>query len=261
MFVYEKELSELHKWIQSELILSKIIKHGSKGISTQRVQEWLTIHGYKLVIDGDFGKATHAAIERFQNDMNLMVNGVVDQNTFSTLTKPMTDTLQKKSFRSNITISTAMLEYAQEHLKQHPIEIGGQNRGPWVRMFMKGNQGSDWPWCAGFTTFLLNQASQTIGIKKPIDGSFSCDLLAMQAKNARLFLSEKQAKSRPIPAGSWFLNRRTSGDWSHVGLVVESRDDVLLTIEGNTNDDGSYEGYEVCERTRSYRNRDFIIFE
>lgn len=261
MFVYERKLSELKKWIQSELVMGKTIKRGSNSMSAKRIQEWLSIHGYKLVIDGDFGSATHTNVERFQNDMNLTVNGIVDQSTFSVLTKPMTSTLHKKLLSSGSTLSEVMLEYAKEHLKQHPIEVGGQNRGPWVRMFMQGNQGSDWPWCAGFTTFLLNQASQTMAIKKTIDGSFSCDLLAMQAKNAGLFVSEKQAKSRMIPAGSWFLNRRESYDWTHVGLIVEARDDVLLTIEGNTNDDGSYEGYEVCERTRSYRNRDFIVFD
>jgi hypothetical protein len=33
----------------------------------------------------------------------------------------------------------------------------------------------------------------------------------------------------------------------------------MQTIEGNTNDDGSAEGYEVCARTRSYTNMDFIL--
>jgi hypothetical protein len=34
---------------------------------------------------------------------------------------------------------------------------------------------------------------------------------------------------------------------------------VFETIEGNTNDDGSREGYEVCRRFRSYQKTDFIL--
>lgn len=33
---------------------------------------------------------------------------------------------------------------------------------------------------------------------------------------------------------------------------------IPRTIEGNTNDDGSREGYEVCARTRDYNEMDFI---
>ncbi len=58
--------------------------------------------------------------------------------------------------------------------------------------------------------------------------------------------------------GSFFLNRRTPDDWTHVGIVTEAADGSFKTIEGNTNDEGSREGYEVCARNRGYKKRDFI---
>jgi hypothetical protein len=69
---------------------------------------------------------------------------------------------------------------------------------------------------------------------------------------------EDKAEIRP---GSLFLNRRTSTDWDHTGIVVKSvGEEVFLTIEGNTNDDGSREGYQVCQRVRGYEEKDFILF-
>ena len=36
----------------------------------------------------------------------------------------------------------------------------------------------------------------------------------------------------------------------HTGIIESIKEDILYTIEGNTNDTGSREGYEVCRRTR-----------
>jgi len=41
--------------------------------------------------------------------------------------------------------------------------------------------------------------------------------------------------------------------------VTSAGDTLYQTIEGNTNDDGSREGYEVCARRRGYSKTDFII--
>ena len=126
---------------------------------------------------------------------------------------------------------------------------------------MKGNEGSQWAWCAGFASFLMHQAAETLGIEAPIEGSFSCDTLVLQARQKGIFVSESDARLRAIPPGSLFLNRNTDTDWTHVGMVVAADELTLTTIEGNTNDEGSREGYEVCQRTRSYTNRDFIVFD
>jgi hypothetical protein len=41
--------------------------------------------------------------------------------------------------------------------------------------------------------------------------------------------------------------------------VTRAEDEVFHTIEGNTNHEGSYEGYEVCKRIRGYKDKDFIL--
>ena len=92
----------------------------------------------------------------------------------------------------------------------------------------------------------------------PIEGSFSCDLLAAQAKEAGLFPAEAQTETTKPKAGAIFLSRRTSNDCTHTGIVARAGAAAVETIEGNTNDEGSREGYEVCARTRGYTSRDFI---
>ncbi len=126
---------------------------------------------------------------------------------------------------------------------------------------MKGNEGRPWAWCAGFITFILKQATESLDIPMSIRGSVSCDSLVAQAKEVGLFISENDVRTTPPPRGCIFLNRRTNTDWSHTGLVTNVEDFTFDTIEGNTNDDGHREGYEVCSRSRGYTKKDFILLQ
>ena len=60
------------------------------------------------------------------------------------------------------------LKYAKQHLAIHPIETGPPNSGPWVRLYMNGNEGEDWLWCAGFVTTMLRSACAALGTAMPI---------------------------------------------------------------------------------------------
>jgi peptidoglycan hydrolase-like protein with peptidoglycan-binding domain len=243
----------------SDLILDRVYKKGSRGKKVKLIQEWLSLHGFGVKIDGGFGPATDYAVKEFQKRQRLTVDGVVGKNTFERLIKPMKDAL-KKIPKGGGSLGKMVAAYAAQHLKQHPREIGGQNRGPWVRLYMKGNDGAVWPWCAGFVCFILKQACNTMGTSLPLGTSFSCDTLAANAKRKGIFLKGANiTDKRQIRAGSFFLTRRTSTDWTHTGIVVGVQSDFFHTIEGNTNDEGSREGYEVCARTRGYKNKDFIV--
>ena len=258
MYVFEELTSELADWIQDEVTLDGEVGAGTRGMPARRVQEWLSLRGYGLSIDGIYGPITAEVVARFQEDAYIEATGRVDDETFTLLVEPMRETLRQ---RLNVceSINAAVLEYARAHLGQHPREVGGQNRGPWVRMYMNGHDGQQWAWCAGFVTFILHQATESLNADMPIRGSFSCDTLVAQARAAGLFLSEADARDRGVPAGSFFLVRRTDTDWTHVGIVEATDEMVIRTIEGNTNDEGGREGYEVCARSRGYSSKDFIL--
>ncbi len=242
-----------------DLELDKNYKKDTKGPKVRLIQEWLCLHQFHCRIDGDFGPATDDRVRGFQSKMKLKVNGVVGKNTFAALIKPMTDALSSIP-PGNRSLGQMIIAYAVHHLKQHPREIGGENMGPWVRLYMQGRQGRDWPWCAGFASFVLKQACNSLNRPLPFETSPSCDLLAASGMEKGVFLREPSAADRmKIAQGSLFLSRRIPGDWVHTGIVIKAEGEFFRTVEGNTNDEGSREGYEVCERARGYKNKDFLL--
>ncbi len=242
-----------------DLVLDKNYKKGSNGRKVKLIQEWLCLHGLNIQIDGDFGPATGYAVREFQRQKGIKADGIVGKKSFAHLIVPMTNVLKPVESESQ-SLGEMVASYAEQHLIEHPREVGGQNKGPWVRLYMNGNEGRSWPWCAGFASFILKQACQGLNVKLPFKTTFSCDILAAQAKEKGIFLRESRIQDKMhITPGSLFLVRRTPTDWIHTGIVVRSEDEIFHTIEGNTNDDGSREGYEVCKRTRSYKKKDFVL--
>jgi hypothetical protein len=241
-----------------EAIYAGDIAAGAPAPRVRLVQEWLSLAGLRVGIDGDYGPATTAAVRVFQGRAGLPQTGVVDRATFDALLAPMRAALETIAPPPGATLGTLTVLYARQHLAQRPREVGGENMGPWVRLYMDGNQGADQLWCAGFATFVQRQAAATLGVAVPVARTFSCDELAAHAKHAACFVAGCP-DFRAITPGSLFLVRRTDGDWQHVGIVTATEPDAFHTIEGNTNDDGSREGYEVCERVRGYDKKDFVV--
>lgn len=236
----------------SDLQLDRQLRRGDQGRQVKLVQEWLSLHGNHVAIDRDFGSATETAVVAFQRAAALQSTGVVDEATFELLIAPMRAALAPIP-ASGRSAGELVVAYANQHLDQHPVEIGGQNCGPWVRLYMNGNEGRRWKWCAGFACFVLKQACKSCDAALPIAPSFSCNDLAESARACGRFVHRDDAGP-----GSLFLHRTTRRDWTHTGLVTHLDAETFATIEGNTSDDGKHEGYEVCGRTRGYVGMDFV---
>jgi len=246
-----------------ELDFPGTLARGASGIKARRVQEWLTFHRCATGIDGSFGPATEVAARAFQSQTGLPETGKVDEDTWGLLVDPLRQALST-AVAPEETLDTAVLRIAEAHLLQHPLELGGDNRGPWVRVYLGGNDGPEWRWCAGFVTFILKQACDALSRSMPIPGSYSCDSLAYQARQNQLFVTGKSLEDGTMSWGELgqcqiFLVRQSATDWTHTGLGFNNSGDVFSTIEGNTNDEGSANGYELCRRTRSLAKKDFIL--
>jgi hypothetical protein len=63
---------------------------------------------------------------------------------------------------------------------------------------MDGREGADWPWCAGFASYVLKEACTALGVAIPLTLSFSCDLLAASAKERGSFLGETEATAQKL---------------------------------------------------------------
>lgn len=66
-------------------LTESILKKGSKGESVKWLQFELNKYGYKLDVDGDFGKKTEDAVRAYQASKKLVVDGIVGNNTFKSL--------------------------------------------------------------------------------------------------------------------------------------------------------------------------------
>lgn len=253
------------RWVRKELQLERAVQRGDGDFDVQRVQEWLTLNGVAVVVDGLFGPATEYAVSRFQSYRDLPKTGVVDDTTFAGLTHPLLRVLASPSVTPS-NISAGIVAAARQHCRERPREVGGANRGPWVRIYMEGADGRDFPWCAGFAGFTVRQAAWHAGVEVPIRTSFSCDVLSRDAQEQGRFVPQSdildgRTTLDALPRGSFFLQRQSDDNWNHVGIVIAAMGTVMETIEGNTNDDGSPEGIEVCRRIRSLENKDFVTLQ
>lgn len=247
--------------VMDELKFPGDIAQGAAGRKARRVQEWLTIHGFRTPIDEDYSVATARAVTNFQAARGLTggTSGKVDQATWQELVAPMARAFG--TIVASASFDATVRAVAEQHLREHPIEVGGQNCGPWVRAYMDGHQGPAWPWCAGFVTFVMKQAAEIQGSETPIQGSVSCDVLQAQAEKKRRYVAGSSIgslASAGLGECCIFLVRNTSTDWTHTGFAIDMKHDTFATIEGNTNDEGTREGFEVCKRVRGKSEKDFI---
>jgi hypothetical protein len=193
--------------VKEEIDFDGPIERGAKKMRAQRVQEY----GFAVSIDGDFGPATEKRVRDFQAARGLPATGVVDMKTHVELVAPIVKALNPIAAGGK-SLSTLAAAYAKQHIKNHPREIGGDNRGPWVRSYLDWD-GKDARWCAGFVCFALEQAAHTLGVDLPIESSSSCDVLAMEAKTAGKFVPESKVKSgafakKDLVPGTFFLVRK-----------------------------------------------------
>ena len=126
-------------------------------------------------------------------------------------------------------------------------EIGRSNSGPEVNQYLKfvglspGN-----PWCCAYVVYRVYKAAHEIGVDVGFKITGSCQVLYLWAK------AKKLVHTVPV-AGDVFLQWHSKLDrYAHAGFVrsISPTGKSFVTVEGNSNDDGSRDGYEVCSNTR-----------
>lgn len=117
------------------------------------------------------------------------------------------------------------------------------NDGPWVEAMLRflglppGN-----PWCACYVCVVEDLF--TCGNPR-FPKSASCETIHQWAKKHNKIVKEPRA-------GDLFLVLNAEGRAHHVGLCADAATNGKVpTVEGNTNVDGSRDGYGVFERKRT----------
>ena len=121
----------------------------------------------------------------------------------------------------------------------------GSNDGPEVRKYLKSvGLGPGNPWCMAFVYHCVAQACAKLEVANPLVKTGH-----VMTQWNRTGLRKLPKTSSGVKPGDIFVMSFGNGT-GHTGFVVSIGNGVVNTIEGNTNDDGSREGYEVAIRTR-----------
>lgn len=137
-----------------------------------------------------------------------------------------------------------MSSVLQDYLRWAAHQVGtqeqprGSNRQPYAAMAQHTN---GFAWCA---TFQVAAALKTGVTLPPGANTASCALNEVAYKRAG------RLSTKPRVGSTFFVFFPSLGRVAHTGVVWKVAGNRVHTIEGNTNTDGSREGYAVCLRTR-----------
>ena len=138
------------------------------------------------------------------------------------------------------TLGKKTLEIAISQLGVQEIPKNS-NAGPAVEKYLKSvGLGKGYSWCMAFMYWCAKEASTQLGVLNPLFKT--AGVLAMYNKEQHLIVTIPQP-------GDIFIMDFGKGQ-GHTGIVEKVENNTVHTIEGNTNDEGSREGYEVCRRER-----------
>lgn len=149
-----------------------------------------------------------------------------------------------------VDLATLTLDIARRELgvEEHPR---GSNAGPRVNEYLAAvHMPPGAPWCAAFVCWCVREASKAMALTPRLEPAAGA--LRLLTLNPLLRLD------KPTP-GCIVVWRHADGK-GHVGFVERltgsgPQTPILLhTIEGNTNDEGGREGYEVAARVRPLKD-------
>ena len=224
--------------------MTQTLKYGAEGDDVRELQELLSTAGYLVEVHGVFDRKTTNAVKAFQsqnldpNGHPLLVDGIVGPLTWWSLRhpKPTIETSSAIDFLEmpppelgGSETGRAALAVASGEMRLGACEIGGNNRGPWVRKYLNNIVPEPAPWCAAFVSWCFSQIPQGM----PLSYTLGARDILRQMKN-KGWTFEPGSGYEPTPGDLVFWWRvRLSGWQGHVGFVHQVRDGILYTLEGN----------------------------
>ena len=119
------------------------------------------------------------------------------------------------------------------------------NSGPEVEIYLKSvGLPKGYSWCMAFVYWCTQKAATELALNNPLKKTGG----VLDQYNSRPLL----VKTKP-QIGDIFIIDQGKG-LGHTGIVEKTEGNTIYTIEGNTNDTGSREGYKVCRRKRDVKN-------
>lgn len=125
------------------------------------------------------------------------------------------------------------------------------NRGDAILKYQRATNldGTGWPWCAAFVDwcceqFWANHPEFARKIPRPITAAAFGLIAWGKAQGCKVFLPDSE--HRPLRGDIVVFT------FSHCGIVATVAHDGFVSYEGNSNADGSRDGYAVVRHPRSF---------
>ncbi|MEF3076864.1 TIGR02594 family protein [Methylobacter sp. Wu1] len=203
------------------------IRFGSRGADAQYLQnqlnKLLTPHP-NLRVDGDFGRRTYEAVQRFQTVKNLGVDGVVGPKTWKALEGGIVPAPPISSIPSGNSSNAPWMAVAANEKGQE--EIRGSLHNPRIVEYHASTSlqatSDETPWCSAFVNWCLKQAG--------IAGTNSA-AAASWVSWGRATSSQYGAIIVIYKAGAANSSLTSSGN--HVGFLIEETTTHYSILGGN----------------------------
>ncbi|HKA19589.1 MAG TPA: peptidoglycan-binding protein [Blastocatellia bacterium] len=238
----------------------RIIKAGDPDSDiVERIQHRLNEVGCGPVEEtGIFDtETTKRAVKLFQarfpdaNGLPLRIDGEVGPLTwsamFGTSSVPSNSSAPSELVKGAIEFATTQIG-----VRENPL---GSNRGKEVDEYLRAvglnPVGNSFAWCVAFTHFCYLMAAESLDSENPhIKTAGVLDHWNKAGRKpgaVRITNANAVADPSLVKPGSLFIID-LGGGLGHSGMVVETANGRLVTIEGNTNDNGSRNGIGVFQR-------------
>jgi hypothetical protein len=231
----------------------KLIKKGDTDANTKNavsaIQTQLGARGITGVnVNGTFDEETESAVELFQtlnrdkHNKPLEIDGIVGPITWESL---FDETFVPDSTPPNDLLREALsVAQSQVGVMEKPP---GSNRGKEVEMYQAsvGIPAGTF-WCAAFVYFCFERAASHFGVPNPLFKTGAC--LDHWNNSTAKKIKALSAKNDPslVKPGHIFIIDHGHGH-GHTGIVKRVEGGRLITIEGNSNPNGSSNGIGVFE--------------
>lgn len=218
-----------------------------------------------LSVDGIFGIQTERALKLFQTrhldvfGQALKIDGIVGAITWQALFETAIEAPNMNSLLAQKAVAVAI---AQIGVVENPLH---SNRGLEVDQYIRSvgltPEGNNYSWCAAFVYWCYNEAATDLNLYNPLVKT--AGVLKHWQKATCTKVSLEEAKNNPslVQVGSIFIMDHGRG-LGHTGIVESVSGGNLVTLEGNTNNTRSRNGYGVFRlntRKINHINKGFLI--
>lgn len=216
-----------------------MLQKGSKGKEVTELQRLLhDDFDYQITVDGDYGSETERAVRQFQSTHHdqhgnpLVVDGKAGALTWWAVhnrnaERPAVPVPAPASGGSSC--GKKALAVALQELNAGAGEVGGNNKGPFVKKYLAGaglSEGN--PWCASFVSWCFLHACGGDKKKMPFPYLPGARNLFRACRTRGFEVKDPAAGDLIV----WWRESLQSGK-GHIGFVESVKDGYVYTVEGN----------------------------